>query len=153
MNNRFADQFSLVCFSIKKDSTLKKRILSLEGFDSFNAYLGLYSCRKLVQDWCIWCINQPQIPENPCNSPLLNLLLVQTFHGGEQQNIADGLAVGQQHGHAVDAEADAARGGQDDLSGHQRPSSRAKTADFAVIMQECCKTSCIYALLNSLRQA
>ena len=66
MNNRFADQFRLVCFSIKKDSTLKKRILSLEGFDSFNAYLGLYSCRKLVQDWCIWCINQPQIPQTPC---------------------------------------------------------------------------------------
>ena len=33
-------------------------------------------------------------------------LLVQSLHGGEQQNISDGLAVGQQHGHAVDAEAD-----------------------------------------------
>ena len=79
--------------------------------------------------------------------------LAQSLHRGEQQDVADGLAVGQQHGHAVDAEADAARGGQDDLSGHQRPSSRAKTADFAVIMQEFRKTSCIYALLNSLRQA
>ena len=106
-----------------------------------------------MQDWCIWCIDQPQIPETPCNLPLLSLLLVQTLHCGEQQYIPDRLAVGQQHRHSVDAEADAARGGQDDLSGHQRPSSRAKTADFAVIMQDFRKTSCIYALPNSLRQA
>ena len=85
------------------------RILSLEGFDSFNAYLGLFSCRKLVQDWCIWCIDQPQIPENPCNSPLLSLLLVQTLHRGEQQHIPDRLTIGQQHAHSVNAEADAAR--------------------------------------------
>ena len=85
------------------------RILSLEGFDSFNAYLGLYSCRKLVRDWCIWCINQPQIPENTCNSSLFSHFLVQRLHGGEQQNISDRLTVRQQHGHAVDAEADAAR--------------------------------------------
>jgi len=81
----------------------------LEGFDSFNAYLGLFSCRKLVQDWCIWCIDQPQIPENPCNSPLLSLLLVQTLHRGEQQHIPDRLTIGQQHAHSVNAEADAAR--------------------------------------------
>lgn len=85
------------------------RILSLEGFDSFNAYLGLYSCRKLVQDWCIWCIDQPQIPETPCNSPLLSLLLVQALHGRKQQHVADGIGVGEQHDQAIHAEAEAAR--------------------------------------------
>ena len=40
-------------------------------------------------------------------------LLVQTLHGGEQQAVADGGGVGQEHGHAVDAEA------EDGLTGHQ----------------------------------
>jgi len=91
--------------------------------------------------------------QNPSKTALKPLFSVQRLHRGEQQYIPDRLAVGQQHRHSVDAEADAARGGQDDLSGHQRPSSRAKTADFAVIMQDFRKTSCIYALPNSLRQA
>ena len=92
------------------------------------------------------------LPQNPPKTALKPLFSVQRLHDGEQQHIADRLAVGQQHAHSVDAEADAARGGQDDLSGHHRPSSRAKTADFAVIMQDCCKTSCIYTLSNNLRQ-
>ena len=38
-------------------------------------------------------------------------LLVQSLHGGEQQDVADGLAVGQQHDKAVEAEAEATRDG------------------------------------------
>jgi len=38
--------------------------------------------------------------------------LVLALHRGEQQNISDRLAVGQEHGHAVDAEA------EDGLTGH-----------------------------------
>ena len=47
-------------------------------------------------------------PKNSCGS----MRLAQSLHRGEQQNIADRLAVGQQHGHAVDAEA------EDGLTGH-----------------------------------
>ena len=39
-------------------------------------------------------------------------LLVNRLHRGEQQNIADGGAVGEQHDQAVHAKAQAARGGQ-----------------------------------------
>ena len=42
----------------------------------------------------------------PCSS------LVDGLHRGEQQNIADGGAVGEQHDQAVHTEAQAARGGQ-----------------------------------------
>ena len=56
-------------------------------------------------------------PQNTPKSPIFSHFLVQRLHGGEQQNVADGLAVGQQHGHAVDAEADAARGGHAQLEG------------------------------------
>ena len=40
---------------------------------------------------------------------------VQRLHGGEQQHIADGRRVGHEHDHAVDAVADAARGGHADI--------------------------------------
>ena len=45
-------------------------------------------------------------------SPGSLLLLLNRLHGGEQQNIADGGAVGEQHDQAIHAEAQAARGGQ-----------------------------------------
>jgi len=48
-----------------------------------------------------------KILKSLCYKPFL----VQRLHGGEQQHIADGRAVGEQHDHAVDAVADAACGG------------------------------------------
>ena len=42
-------------------------------------------------------------------------LLVQSLHGGEQQDIADGLRIRQQHAHSVDAKTYAARGGHAEL--------------------------------------
>ena len=74
-------------------------------------------CPKWFKHGLSWFKPEAQIPENPCNSPLLSLLLVQTLHGGEEEDVADRLAVGQQHAHAVDAEADAARGGHAKLEG------------------------------------
>jgi len=47
--------------------------------------------------------------QNPSKTALKPLFSVQRLHRGEQQHVADCLAVGQQHRHAVDAEADAAR--------------------------------------------
>ena len=44
---------------------------------------------------------------------VFSLLWVQGLHCGEQQNIADGGAVGQEHDQTVNAEAEAARGGQE----------------------------------------
>ena len=46
----------------------------------------------------------PKIRTYPYSNPEK---LVQGLHRGEQQYIADGLAVGQEHAHAVDAEAQA----------------------------------------------
>ena len=55
------------------------------------------------------------IPSTPVKSSLLLLvllfLLTHGLHGGEEQHVADGSAVGHQHDHAVQAEAQAARGG------------------------------------------
>ena len=53
-------------------------------------------------------------------------LLVQSLHGGEQQDVADGCGIGQQHHETVDAEAQTAGRGQDGLD---RPSG----ADFCCI--------------------
>jgi len=44
--------------------------------------------------------------QNPSKTALKPLFSVQRLHRGEQQNIPDRLTVRQQHGHAVDAEAD-----------------------------------------------
>jgi len=38
-------------------------------------------------------------------------LLVHGLHSGEQQHVADRIGIGQQHDEAVEAEAEAARGG------------------------------------------
>ena len=50
----------------------------------------------------------------PVKSSILALcflfLLTHGLHGGEEQHVADGGAVGHQHDHAVQAEAQAARG-------------------------------------------
>ena len=44
-------------------------------------------------------------------------LLLDRLHGGEEQHVADGGAVGQQHHQTVEAEAQAARGGHAVLEG------------------------------------
>ena len=46
------------------------------------------------------------------NKAVFYVLLLNRLHRGEQQNIADGGAVGQEHDETVNAEAEAARGGQ-----------------------------------------
>ena len=69
------------------------------------------------QKWCIGSRIQRKSPSNRSYSPILQQFLLLALHGGEQQNVADCLTVGQQHGHAVDAEADAARGGHTQLEG------------------------------------
>jgi len=55
--------------------------------------------------------------QNPSKTALKSRFSVQRLHRGEQQHIPDRLAVGQQHAHSVDAEADAARGGHAKLEG------------------------------------
>ena len=54
-------------------------------------------------------------PSTPVKSSLLALcfliLLTHGLHGGEEQHVTDGGAVGHQHDHAVKAETQAARGG------------------------------------------
>ena len=72
------------------------------------------SCRhiQLSQKWFKNGLNWFKFKALQPRKPLSRkALLVQTLHGGEEQYVADRLAVGQQHGHAVDAEADAARDG------------------------------------------
>ena len=101
------------------------RMLAVEGFDSFMPSWRVFLCRKLVQNWCIWCIIQRcgtrRFSSTPAKSSLLVLcflfLLAHRLHGGEEQHITNRRAVGHQHDHTVQAEAQAARGGHTVLEG------------------------------------
>ena len=64
---------------------------------------------KLVVNPHCFCIERHDFKRNKAN---FRILLVDGLHCGEQQNIADGGAVGQEHDETVNAEAEAARGGQ-----------------------------------------
>ena len=64
---------------------------------------------------CLCAVANRLDSSTPVKSSLLALcflfLLTHGLHGGEEQHVADGSAVGHQHDHAVQAEAQAARGG------------------------------------------
>ena len=69
-----------------------------------------------MQFWCKFGTScKFSTPTTPVKSSLSVLLLLfllpHGLHGGEEQNVPYGIAVGEQHYEAVEAEAQAARGG------------------------------------------
>ena len=120
MNNRFADQFRLVCFSIQKDSTLRKKDAVLGRFRLFQCLSWLVYMSKIGAG----LVHLVHKPASNLSNPLSpGTSSVDGLHRGEEQHVADGVGVGQQHDQAIHAEAQTAGGGQDGLG---RPSG----ADF-----------------------
>ena len=66
-------------------------------------------------------VSRAQSPATPVKSSLLLIfslfLLTHRLHGGEEQHVTNRGAVGHQHDHAVQAEAQATRGGHAVLQG------------------------------------
>ena len=75
--------------------------------------------------------------------------LIQRFHCGEQQNISDRLTVGQQHGHAVDAEADAARRGHAQFEGVEEVLVGGKMALKGHLGDDFCCAARVFTFLRS----
>ena len=120
MNNRFADQFMLVCFSIQKDSTLRKKDAVLGRFRLFQCLSWLVFMSKIGAG-LVHLVHKPasNLP-NPLSPGTSS---VDGLHRGEEEDVADAGGVGQEHHQAIHAESEAAGGGQDGLV---RPS----VADF-----------------------
>ena len=66
----------------------------------------------LFGNWCTFGANSAEFkvpkPSSPCKSRVSVIL---RLHGWEQQHVADGAAIRQQHNHSVNAVADTTRGG------------------------------------------
>ena len=68
------------------------------------------------KNWRKWRKSAPSTASNPLSPSTSS---VDGLHRGEEEDVADGVGVGEQHDQAIHAEAQAAGGGQDGLG---RPS-------------------------------
>ena len=145
MNNRFADQFMLVCFSIQKDSTLRKKDAVLGRFRLFQCHSWLVFMSKIGAG-LVHLVHKPasNLPNPLSPSPSS----VDGLHRGEEEYVADGVGVGEQHDQAIHAEAKAAGRGQDGPLGSIRGRNLLCRRDFQVSLERCgCSSLPVFTLL------
>ena len=152
MNNRFTDQFRLVCFSMQKNSTLRKKDAVLGRFRLFQCLSWLVYMSKIGAG----LVHLVHKPASNLPTPLSrSTSSVDGFHRGEEEDVADGVGVGQQHDQAIHAEAEAARRGQDGPFGSIRGRNLLRHRGFHVSMQvlPLCWTRCFFGLCRGTQKA
>ena len=97
------------------------------------------------KNWRKWRKSAPSTASNPLSPSTSS---VDGLHRGEEEDVADGVGVGEQHDQAIHAEAQAAGGGQDGPFGSIRGRNLLCRRDFQVSLERCgCSSLPVFTLL------